>query len=171
MQLSPEIFRAQGNNQNQSLAGKLSLYMLRVRFFVSEKSTKIRRGSSLVVQWLRGHHLTLFSLPTHSPRAVPQGSPLVLNFALPSLTSALSLFLMQLSPTCYPLTPPVVGLLLPKSSRYATLQTPLSMGFPRQEYLSGLPFPTPEIKLMSLVSPTLAGGFFTTEPVRKPFIY
>ena len=102
MQLSPEIFRAQGNNQNQSLAGKLSLYMLRVPFFVSEKSTKIRRGSSLLVQWLRGHHLTLFSLPTHSPRAVSQGSPMVLNFAPPSLTSALLLFLMQLSPTCYP---------------------------------------------------------------------
>ena len=47
-------------------------------------------------------------------------------------------------------------------------QTPLSMEFSRQEYWSGLPFPPPgdfpdpEIELMSLVSPTLAGGFFTT---------
>ena len=45
---------------------------------------------------------------------------------------------------------------------------PLSMGFPRQEYWSGLPFPTrrdlpnPGIKPMSLACPTLAGGFFTT---------
>ena len=45
-------------------------------------------------------------------------------------------------------------------------QAPLSMGFPRQEYWSGLPFPSPEdlpnpgIKPMS---PALAGGFFTTE--------
>ncbi|ELR60425.1 hypothetical protein M91_18992, partial [Bos mutus] len=47
-------------------------------------------------------------------------------------------------------------------------QAPLSMGFPRQEYWSGLPFPTPGdlpdpgIKPASLVSPALAGGFFTT---------
>ena len=46
-------------------------------------------------------------------------------------------------------------------------QAPLSMGFPRQEYWSGLPFPSPGdllnpgIKLVSLASPTLAGRFFT----------
>ena len=42
------------------------------------------------------------------------------------------------------------------------------MGFPRQEYLSGLPFPSSEdfsdlgIESASLVSPKLAGRFFTT---------
>ena len=42
------------------------------------------------------------------------------------------------------------------------------MGFSRQEYWSGLPFPTPGdlpnpgIEPMSLASPTLAGGFFPT---------
>ena len=47
------------------------------------------------------------------------------------------------------------------------------MGFPRQEYSSGLPFPSPGdlpnpgIKLTSPVSPALAGGFFTTEPPGK----
>ena len=47
-------------------------------------------------------------------------------------------------------------------------QAPMSMGFPRQEYRSGLPFPPPRdlpnpgIKLRSLVSPALTGGFFTT---------
>ena len=47
--------------------------------------------------------------------------------------------------------------------------SPLSMGFSRQEYWSGLPFPppgdllNPEIESMSLISPALAGGFFTTE--------
>ena len=46
-------------------------------------------------------------------------------------------------------------------------QAPLSMGFSRQEYWSGLPFaspgdlPDPGIKPASLMSPTLAGGFFT----------
>ena len=42
-------------------------------------------------------------------------------------------------------------------------QAPLSMGFSRQEYWSGLPF-----KPTCPASPALAGGFFTTEPHRKP---
>ena len=47
-------------------------------------------------------------------------------------------------------------------------QALLSMEFPGQEYWSGLPFPPPRylpdpgIEPMSLVSPALAGGFFTT---------
>ena len=47
-------------------------------------------------------------------------------------------------------------------------QVPLSMGFPQQEYWSGLLFPPPRdlpdpgTEPMSLASPTLAGGFFTT---------
>ena len=47
-------------------------------------------------------------------------------------------------------------------------KAPLSMEFPRQEYWSELPFPTPGdlpnsgIKHVSLASPALAGGFFTT---------
>ena len=46
-------------------------------------------------------------------------------------------------------------------------QAPLSMGFPRQEYQSGLPgdLPDPGIKP---VSPALIGGFFTTESPGKP---
>ena len=49
-------------------------------------------------------------------------------------------------------------------------QAPLSMGFPRQGYWSGLAFsspgdlPSPRIELMS---PALEGGFFTTEPPRN----
>jgi len=48
------------------------------------------------------------------------------------------------------------------------------MGFPRQEYRSGLPFPplgdlpNPEVKPASPVAPALPGGFFTTEPFGKP---
>ena len=47
-------------------------------------------------------------------------------------------------------------------------QAPLSMEFFQEEYWSGLPFPplknlpNPGIKPTSLVSPALAGGFFTT---------
>ena len=53
-------------------------------------------------------------------------------------------------------------------------QAPLSMGFPRQEYWSGLPFPTPsdlpdpETEPASLSTPALAGGFFITAPPEKP---
>ena len=47
-------------------------------------------------------------------------------------------------------------------------QAPLSMGFSKQEYWSGLlspppgHLPNPRIKAVSLMSPTLAGKFFTT---------
>ena len=42
-------------------------------------------------------------------------------------------------------------------------QAPLSMGFYRQEYWSGLPCPPPVIKPTSLLSPALAGRFFTAQ--------
>ena len=56
----------------------------------------------------------------------------------------------------------------------AAHQTPLSMGFSRQEYWSGLPFPSPGglpdpgIEPASLTSAALAGGFFTTWKGGKP---
>ena len=48
------------------------------------------------------------------------------------------------------------------------LKAPLSMGFSRQDYWSGLPrplsedLPDPGIEPSSLMSPALGGGFFTT---------
>ena len=51
--------------------------------------------------------------------------------------------------------------------RNAAYQAPLSMGFSRQGYWSGLPcpppghLPNPGTGPMSLMSPALAGGFFT----------
>ena len=50
-------------------------------------------------------------------------------------------------------------------------QAPLSMEFSRQEYWSGLPFPTPGYLPNPGIkpkSPTLVGEFFTTEPPGKP---
>ena len=53
-------------------------------------------------------------------------------------------------------------------------QVPPSMEFPRQEYWSGLSLsppgdlPDPGIEPVSLMSPALAGGFFTTESPGKP---
>ena len=62
------------------------------------------------------------------------------------------------------------------SSSFVTPQTvahqaPLSVGFSRQEYCSGLPFPPPGGLPDPGLKPTssaLAGGFFTTEPPGKP---
>ena len=55
----------------------------------------------------------------------------------------------------------------------AARQAPLSMGFSRQEYWSGLSFPlpgdllNPGIEPVSPVFPTLAGEFLTTEPLGR----
>ena len=50
-------------------------------------------------------------------------------------------------------------------------QAPLSMGFPSQEYWSGLPFRSPgdlPHPGTEHIFPALAGEFFTTEPPGKP---
>ena len=58
--------------------------------------------------------------------------------------------------------------------RTLACQAPLSMGFFRQEYWSGLPFatpgelPDPDIEPVPLVPLALAGRFFTTEPPGEP---
>ena len=68
--------------------------------------------------------------------------------------------------------PPMPPCVLSCAQIFATLwtlayQASLSMGFPRQEYWSELPFPSPGdlsdpgIELTSPASPTLAGRFFT----------
>ena len=63
--------------------------------------------------------------------------------------------------------------------RTAARQAPLSMGFSRQEYWSGLPCPppgdppNPETEPVPLKSPALASGFFTTsapwEALHEPY--
>ena len=55
-------------------------------------------------------------------------------------------------------------------------QAPLSMGFSRQEYWSGLSFsspgdlPDPGIEPSSTMSPALAGGFFTTSTTWQKYV-
>ena len=55
-------------------------------------------------------------------------------------------------------------------------QGPLSMGFPRQEYWSGLPIPSagnlsePGIEPAPLLSPAFAGGFFTLESPGRDYV-
>ena len=56
------------------------------------------------------------------------------------------------------------------------LQAPLSMGFSRQAYWSGLPrpapgdLPNPGIEPTSLMSPALAGRFFTTSAIWEALV-
>ena len=56
-------------------------------------------------------------------------------------------------------------------------QAPLSMGFSRHEYWSGLPFPSsgdlpdPGLEPVSFAFLSLASGFFTTAPLRSPRIH
>ena len=52
-------------------------------------------------------------------------------------------------------------------------QVPLSLEFPRQEYWSKLPFPSPgdlPDPGIELMSPALADGFYNIEPPGKPMI-
>ena len=56
----------------------------------------------------------------------------------------------------------------------AACQAPMSMGFSRQDFWSGLLFPlpgdlpNPETELESLVSPAVTGRFLTTVSLGKP---
>ena len=58
--------------------------------------------------------------------------------------------------------------------QYCSPPVPSSMEFSRQEYWSGLPFPTPGdlpnpgIDSTSPESPAMAGTFFTTAPLGNP---
>ena len=55
-------------------------------------------------------------------------------------------------------------------------QAPLSMGFSRQEYWSGLPCrppgdrPDADVQLLSLMSPAFSGGFLTMSHLSSPVI-
>ena len=52
-------------------------------------------------------------------------------------------------------------------------QAPLSVGFFRQEYWSGLPFPSPgglPNPGIEITSPAFSSGFFTTHPPGKPIL-
>ena len=57
-----------------------------------------------------------------------------------------------------------------------TLQAPPSMGFSRHEYWSGVLFPSPGalvvpgIKLTSVMSPVLAGRFFTSSHLGNSYV-
>ena len=61
-----------------------------------------------------------------------------------------------------------------ETPRTVARQASLSVGFPRQEYWSGLPFSSPGdlynpgVESRSPASPALAGVFFTAKPLAVP---
>ena len=97
--------------------------------------------------------INLFIRIMHSPRYVLYNSKCSLEFIKIYYVLVQSLSHVQLFVTLWTIA----------------RQTPLCMGFSRQEYWNELPFPTPGnlfdtgVERMSLVSPALAGGFFTTK--------
>ena len=110
----------------------------------------VHGGTSLAVQWLK--------LRTSTPGGVGlipgQGTKILHAVCVP----AQSLSCVQFSATLWTLAH----------------QAPLSMEFSRQEYWSGLPFPStgdllnPGIEPVSLASPALAGRFFMADAPGKP---
>ena len=91
---------------------------------------------------------------------------LSLNLAQPWVLSNIVLSRSVMSDSC-----PTLSHATPWTVVY---QAPLSMGFPRQEYCSGLSFPSPGnlpnpgMEHTSPASPALEGRFFTTAPPGKP---
>ena len=103
-------------------------------------------------------------LPSNSSRTVAETSQQVLTLLpLHSITSLCAWVVSHFSSIWLSATPWTIA-----------QQAPLSMRFSRQEYWSELPFPSPRdlppsgIEPVSLMSPALAGGSFTTEPPGKP---
>ena len=113
------------------------------------------------------HFLRLYKQP---PKLTFSSSALAVIFVCPQLTRIQS---SPFIPTC-------VRAQLPSASDSlwppwtVAHQAPLSMGFSRQEYWSGFPFPTsgdlldPRVEPVSLVSPALAGRYTTAPPGKPP---
>ena len=89
-------------------------------------------------------------------------TPLIINKCIHAKSHQLYPTLCELGCESYPTT---------------AIQAPVSMRFSRQEYWSGLPFPSPGhlpnrgIEPTSFMSPAFAGRFFTATPPWKPYLF
>ena len=117
--------------------------------------------SSLLFSWLS---MLLLFAKQQSPLSVPNWTPFT-SEPLCKTNLYQYLTLESFTDLLFLLFNPLVT-----SDSFVTLwataahEAPLSMGFSRQEYWSGLPFPSPG----HLPTSELAGGFFITEPLGKP---
>ena len=116
-------------------------------------------GRSWSNMWVRFHLYVPLHIPVHRGISVIRRSPEGQEeFALVYHICSQVNFGCVLSQLCLTLVTPW----------NVAHQAPLSMGFPRQEYWSELPFPSPGglpdpgIKPTSSASPAWADGFFTT---------
>ena len=131
----------------------------------------------IVVQWL--NHIWLFATPW---TAVRQASlSMTISRSLLKLMSIESVMPSNQLILCRSLSPPPIFMKvkvksLSRVQLFATPwtvahQAPLSMGFSRQEYWSGLPFPSPgdlPDPGIKPKSPTLQADTLTSEPPGKP---
>ena len=132
---------------------------------------------SVILMYLSMAHGTFISRfirsTLHSPTCRPgrdltRGRFLINNPAFPAnLLTSVPLTTRQMLMVTYQhhQTRDAMGFVTPWTVAH---QAPLSMGFPRQERWSGLPCPPPRelpdpgVEPASLLSPALAGRFFTT---------
>ena len=113
--------------------------------------------------------LPLFTISSHPRWCRLTATYICFRFFRSSLSLVVSDF-FPLNFTCCCL----VAKLCPTLCNPMDCQAPLSMRFPRQDYRSGLLFPSPgDLPNPGIEpwSPALAGGFFSAEPPGKPKLH
>ena len=137
----------------------------RVRLLVTPRTAARQASLSITSSWTL---LKLMSIESAMPpKHLILGHPfLLLPSVFPSVRVCIHICLYVCVSVCSHIQ-------LFATSWSVARQASLSMGFSRQEYWSGLPFPPPEdlsnlaIEPVSPPSSALAGGFFTTVPPAK----
>ena len=123
------------------------------------------------ISWLSYAVLGVPRFPPFHSGLAPMCSFHILAFAYLKGTSGQSSDFPLIPTLCMPSRFSYVRLFA--TLRTTAHQAPLFMGFPRQEYWSGLPYPPPGdlpdpgIESAFLMSSALAGGFFTPSATRK----
>ena len=134
-----------------------------------------QKGSPRILEWVA----SLFSWPRNQTGVSCFAGRFFTKWSIREKTTIKpSKHLLHLGSIVFPLNWSIVCMLscvwLLATSGTVAHQTPLSMGFSRQEYWSGLPFPTPGdlpnpgTEPSSPASPALAGRFFTPAPPGRP---
>ena len=118
---------------------------------------------------MRTDFFPLFTISSHPRWCRLTATDICFRFFRSSLSLAVSDF-FPLNFTCCCL----VAKLCPTLCNPMDCQAPLSMRFPRQDYRSGLLFPSPgDLPNPGIEpwSPALAGGLFSAEPPGKPKLH
>ena len=137
------------------------LSLLEAQGSISSQGTKIPQAI-----WLGCPKMKAFLTASSKIALLPSGSTLRACFFLrPILPPDITAYVIYMHAVLSPFS----RVQLCATLWTAAFHVPLSMGFSRKEKWSGLPsplpgdLPEPEIGPASLMSPALAGGFFTTK--------